>query len=208
MLTPTDIHLLVGLFSTLTTPDNVDIVLGEMIYDEASRRKRDIDVTIRYKNDEGEEISFVGLQVKDHNRKLGSPEVEQLCLHFKDSKAIKKGGIVSASGFTTPAKNKAAYHKIDLYEFKDWEYSREYLGHVMFPKDFFVVEMSNRIIQPPHFGYITIEELTKEEQLEVTGSSLVQNVDGTPIPYVKNIQELLYAVINKMMQKDIFNKKL
>jgi len=86
MLTLTDIHLIVGLFSKLTTLDNVDLELGAMVFHEASKRKRDIDVTIKYKDKDGDEVTFVGLQVKDHNRKLGSQEVEQLCQQFNDSK--------------------------------------------------------------------------------------------------------------------------
>lgn len=208
MLTPTDIHLLVGVFSKLTTPDNVDIVLGEMVYDEAAQRKRDIDITIRYKNEEGEEVSFVGLQVKDHGRKLGSPEVEQLCLHFKDSRSIKKGGIVSASGYSKPAIKKAAYHQIDLYEFRDWDHSFQDLPHVRFNEDFKLTEVRNVFIKPPDVNYIFDEEITKQELGEFNGKSRVQNIDGTPIPQTSIINELNNNFINKVLQYETIRTQL
>lgn len=208
MLTPTDIHLLVGVFSKLTTPNDVDIVLGEMVYDIASKSKRDIDVTIRYKNEKGEEISFVGLQVKDHNRKLGSPEVEQLCLHFKDSKSIKKGGIISASGFTKPAINKAAYHKIDLYEFRNWDHTYKDLSHVQFCNNFYMNEISNDFIEGPHVEYIIEEILSESESAEFNEEAIILNYDGTQIPNTENLKALNNNFLNQIFQNETFKLKL
>lgn len=208
MLTPTDIHLMVGVFSKLTTPENVDIILGDMVHDIASKTKRDIDITISYKNDLGEEISFVGLQVKDHNRKLGSPEVEQLILHFKDSDSIKKGGIVSASGFTKPAINKAKHHDIDLYEFRDWEHLSNDLPHIQFPESFNFNEESNSFITNPDVQYIIDEELSEVEIADFTGEANVMNLDGTQIPKTKNINDLNNNFINQALQNEIIKLQL
>ncbi|MFZ4799200.1 MAG: restriction endonuclease [Bacteroidia bacterium] len=208
MLTPTDIHLIVGLFSKITTPNDVDIVLGEMVYDFASKSKRDIDVTIKYKNEKGEEISFVGLQVKDHNRKLGSPEVEQLCLHFKDSKSIKKGGIISASGFTKPAINKAAHHKIDLYEFRNWDHTFKDLSHVQFCDNFYLNEISNDFIEGPHFKYTIDEILSESESAKFNEEALVLDNDGTQIPNIENLKALNKYHINQIFQNETFKLKL
>lgn len=208
MLTPTDIHLIVGVFSKLTTPDNVDIVLGEMVYDTASKSKRDIDITIRYKNELGEEVSFVGLQVKDHNRKLGSHEVEQLIQHFKDSKSIKKGGIISASGFTKPAINKAEHHRIDLYKFKDWNDTFKGLSHIRFPPDFRMDEISNVFIKRPDVKYIFDEEFSEQELSEFNGKAKVMNVDGTAIPQTDNLNDLTNNFVNKIFQNESIKLKL
>jgi len=209
MLTPTDIHLLVGLFSKLTTPENVDIVLGDMIYDKASQSNRDIDVTIRYKNDLGEEVLFVGLQVKDHNRKLGSPEVEQLCAHFKDSIAIKRGGIISASGFTKPAINKAAYHGIDLYNFRDFDTGTD-LQHIKFPPDFQFHEIREVFTQKPDVNYsIDIEEnLSNIDISSFNENTPVFNIDGTAIDRTINIGDLNNNFINQILQHETIRLKL
>ncbi len=209
MLTPIDVHILVGIFSKLTTPDNVDIILGDMVFDDAAKRKRDIDVTIKYRNDSGNEISFVGIQVKDHTRKLGSPEIEQLCLHFKDSSPIKKGGIVSASGFTKPGINKAAAHGIELYEFKDWDHSFKDLPHIRFPENFTLDEITNVFVGKPDVTYLLEkEELTEEEASAFNGNSKVMNQDGTPIPRTRVLSDLNNNFINKSLQHDIISSQL
>ena len=136
MLTPTDTHLLAGILTKLTSPESVEIVLGNMMYDQASERKRDIDIAVKYVNEKEEEVAFVGIHVKDHTRPLGSPEVEQLCLHFKDTPSIQRGGIISASGYTKPGIRKAIYHGIDLYELKVWNRNSSVLEHMQFPKEF------------------------------------------------------------------------
>ena len=208
MLTPTDVHLIVGVLSKLETPDNVDIVLGEMVYDEASQRKRDIDITIRYKDELGEEVSFVGIQVKDHGRKLGSPEVEQLCQHFKDSKSIRKGGIVSSSGFTKPAINKAAYHKIDLYEFRDWNHSLRELPNVKFDRDFKFKEVTNVFTSKPNVTYIINESLTEDEIANFNGNTQVENSDGTTISKTNNLSYLNNNLINNALISESISEQL
>lgn len=200
MLTPIDIHLLVGLLSKLTTSENVDIVLGEMVYDEAAQKKRDIDVTIRYKNDSGEEVSFVGLQVKDHNRKLGSPEVEQLCMHFKDTPSLKRGGIVSSSGYTEPAIRKAAFHQIDLYELQDWESSGQNLKHIQFDSNFKFHEVTNIFTEKPNVKYIFSQLLSPEEVAAFDHNAKVSNKDGTAIPDTPTLGNLNNNLINQVLQ--------
>ena len=199
MLTPTDIHLIAGLFSKISTPDDVDIILGEMVYDKAAKRKRDIDITIKYKNEQGKEISFIGIQVKDHTRKLGSPEVEQLCQHFKDTESINKGGIISASGFTKPAINKAKYHNIDLYELGDWEYNLNELPHLKFPKDFKLNEISNVFIDKPKIIYIFEEDLLEKSKTFFNGNSHVFYANGSEILNIKTIDELSNSFIRQVL---------
>lgn len=202
MLTPTDIHLIVGSFCKLTTPDNVDIVLGEMVYDKASKRKRDIDIGIKYFNEKNEEVVFAGLQVKDHTRKLGSPEVEQLCLHFKDSESIKRGGIVSSSGFTKPGINKAAYHGIDLYEFRDYDPSKE-LNHVRPSSENFLTEVKRQLVQPPRINFVLDSENENlDSTIPLKHELRIFNQQNESVPQLATIDDLAKKLINNLFRDE------
>ncbi len=43
MLTPTDVHLLVGLLTQISRPESVDIILGDMIFDSVAEEDRDVE---------------------------------------------------------------------------------------------------------------------------------------------------------------------
>ena len=209
MLTPTDTHLLAGILTKLSNPNSVEIILGKMVYDVASKRKRDIDIRVKYVNQEGEDVSFVGLQVKDHTRKLGSPEVEQLCMHFKDSTSIKKGGIISASGFTKPAISKAKYHGVDLYHLKDWEANNGIdLKHIRFDDDFFVNEIIPTITNRPLFTLNFERELNSEESQGLSNETKLFRKDGTLLTDPKNIKNLCTVLLNSVMKDDSIHDKL
>ena len=120
MLTPTDVHYIVGFLSQAAGPDNVEIELGDFVYDRASKTRRDVDVTITVRNADGSLTAFKGIEVKAHKRRLNSEHVEQLIQKLADMPSITHSGIVSASGFTKPAIRKAQHHNVDLYELKDW----------------------------------------------------------------------------------------
>lgn len=206
MLTPTDIHLLVGILSKLTTPENVEIVLGEMVYDEASQRKRDIDIIVKYKAENGEEVSFVGIQVKDHTRKLGSPEVEQLCLHFKDTPSIKKGGIVSASGYTKPAINKAKHHDIDLYHLKEWDETPAlFVGSIIIPPEFRFTQVFPYFEQPPNIIFNIDDSVTEEEKKHLN-EVRVYNLNGSEIPNTPTLKHLGDNLLNRSLQTKEINE--
>lgn len=167
MLSATDIHLLVGLLSRETNPEAVEIILGNMIYDQASQTKRDVDVTIRSKDNLGKEVAYVGIEVKDHHRKLGSIEVEQLCAKLRDMKSISQGGIVSASGYTRPAIRKAMYHGVDLYELKTWNNSKIQLSHMRFDT-----------MDP---SYMSTRDFVGEVQVAVHTKDAMLNTDHIPL---------------------------
>lgn len=120
MLTPNDVHYLVGFLSLACGAENVEVDLGKRVYDSACRTRRDVDVTITARNADGSQSAFKGIEVKAHKRPLGSEHVEQLTQKLRDMPAITARGIVSASGFTKPATRKAEHHGIDLYELADW----------------------------------------------------------------------------------------
>jgi hypothetical protein len=121
MLTPTDIHHVVGLLSRATNPESVDVELGSSVWDDASENNRDVDVTVTVRNPDGTVSVFKGIEVKAHSRKLGSEVVEQLAQKLKDMPTVTHRAIVSASGFTRPAVKKANKHAVELYELKEWQ---------------------------------------------------------------------------------------
>ena len=73
MLTPTDIHHLVGLILLCFEPEDVQVELGDFLFDRAAESFRDVDVTIKGKVP----CRLVGIEVKSH-WKLDSTHVEQL----------------------------------------------------------------------------------------------------------------------------------
>jgi hypothetical protein len=62
VLNPIDIHYIVGFLSQAAGPDNVEIELGDFLYDEATKTERDVDVTITTRNCDGSRLSLVGLE--------------------------------------------------------------------------------------------------------------------------------------------------
>lgn len=126
MLTPTDVHLLVGLLTQASSPDNVKVELGSLIYDAAAAKLRDVDVTVR--RQVGEIKALKGLEVKRHTEPLDVTHVEQLALKLKDMPALTSRQIVSASGYTSSAIKKAAVHDVELFKLTDWneKYSFEH----------------------------------------------------------------------------------
>lgn len=209
MLTPTDTHLLVGILTKLSNLDSVEIILGKMVQDIAAKRKRDIDISVKYINEDGEEVSYVGLQVKDHTRKLGSPEVEQLCMHFKDTPSIKKGGIISASGFTKSAIFKANHHGVDLYHLRDWEEDMGIdLEQIKFGDGFFTNEIVQSITNKPIFNLIFERELTEIERHSITNRSPLFLEDGSIIKDRINIETVCNNLVSLIMSDDLIQEKI
>jgi hypothetical protein len=126
MLTPTDIHYVVGLLSRASHPESVEVEMGNFVWDEASETNRDVDVTITARNPDNSVSVFKGIEVKAHTRKLGSEAVEQLSQKMKDMPTITHRAIISSSGFTKPAIKKAAKHGVELFELKDWEPANDF----------------------------------------------------------------------------------
>jgi hypothetical protein len=112
------IQYLVGLCCLKWDPDAVEVRVGDMIYDPAAEKKRDIDITVTV----GGQLlhAFKAYEVKHESSPLDIPDVEQLCIKMSDIPSLTHRGIVSSSGFTAGAQKKAAYHGIDLYEIRQW----------------------------------------------------------------------------------------
>lgn len=120
LLTHNDVHLLVGLLSQLTSPEDVEVELGTHVLDVSSGTERDVDVTITARAADGSVAAYAGIEVKDECKPLDIIAVEQLCMKLKDMPSITRRSIVSASGYTKPAKQKAAHHEVDLLTLKPW----------------------------------------------------------------------------------------
>jgi len=111
MLTPVDVHSLVGLLSVPSGPENVEVVLGD----------GDVGLTITTRDRGGNVTAFHGLEVDDHARPLDLADVEQLCAKLADMPALTSHAIVSASGYTEPAIRKARHHALVPWSFERWD---------------------------------------------------------------------------------------
>jgi hypothetical protein len=108
MLSETDIHYVTGFLYVLTRREDISIVLGEKVFDEASESRRDVDIVIATAGEHG----LAGIEVKDEGRPLHVGLVEGICQKFADMPSITRRSIVSASGYTAPALKKAAAHGV------------------------------------------------------------------------------------------------
>lgn len=120
MLTHTDVHLLVGMLSLITNPEDVEIELGSKVHDAASGTARDVDITIISRDPDGSVSAYAGVEVKDEGEPLGTQTVEQLIGKLNDMPTITRKAIVSSSGYTAPAKSKARYHGVELLTLREW----------------------------------------------------------------------------------------
>ena len=141
MLLATDVHYLVGLLSLVSTPENVEIILGDFVHDASIDKERDVDVTITYRDPDGKISAFKGIEVKKHSRPLDVIHVEQLSIKLNDMPNISHRAIVSASRYTQPAIKKAKVHGIDLFSLIPWDNPMRGFGHVSVPENFFIQEM-------------------------------------------------------------------
>jgi hypothetical protein len=114
------VQYLVGLCCLQWHPDAVDVVLGDMVLDTAAGKPRDVDVTVTISQSGHVTHAFKAYEVKREGKPLDVAEVEQLCLKLLDMPSVTHKAIVSASGFTTSARDKAIRHGIILYELCPW----------------------------------------------------------------------------------------
>ncbi|MDH6166080.1 hypothetical protein M2282_001221 [Variovorax boronicumulans] len=120
LLTPMLVQYLVGLCCVKWDADVVEATLGDMVYDSAAEKPRDVDVTVTVSPPEGGAYAFKAYEVKREKKPLDLIDVEQLCLKLKDMDAVTHRAIVSASGFSAAARKKAAAHGVELYELREW----------------------------------------------------------------------------------------
>jgi Restriction endonuclease len=152
MLTPTDFHLLVGLLTQVSRPDGIDFELGSMVSDSVAEEERDVDITFMTPGEDGSTTVFEGIEVKRHKRPLDVGHIEQLCAKLVDMPAIKAAGIVSASGYTHAAANKAKHNGVTLYSLTDWRTPMD-IGGVTIADQFAVQELGYEWVGPYHVHF-------------------------------------------------------
>jgi hypothetical protein len=191
MLTPTDIHYLVGLLTRVTVPDDVEVELGELVYDIAAQKKRDIDITVKHKTKEGIITVFRGIEVKDHSKPLNVTHVEQLCQKFADIPDITHKAIVSASGYTKGAEKKAKYYSVELFHLIPWNDPSIGFNHVSFPKEGIPFSEDCHSWMDTPIMAINVNEKDKELLKDLDLLALpVCFADGSQIPNCSTVKEL------------------
>lgn len=189
MLTDTDTHYLVGLLTRVPEGTDVIVELGDMVYDKAANKKRDVDVTVSRTNEDGTRSVYKGVEVKNHHRPLDVAKVEQLCLKLDDMPDITHRSIVSASGYTSAAVTKAESHGVELLEIVDWPNPREGFN-VQFDADSALTFIEHEWVDGPHIRVNVSETdavvLSKgfDKNLEVI------TADGKPYPNGASLGDL------------------
>jgi Restriction endonuclease len=118
-LSPMLFQYLVGLYTLEQgSAADYDVVVGDLVMDEASETLRDVDVTVTGRD--GSSRRFVGYEVKHWVKRLDVSHVEALVAKLNDMPSITQGAIVCSSGYSDTAIKKAKYHGIDLYVIKEW----------------------------------------------------------------------------------------
>ncbi|MDO8544874.1 MAG: restriction endonuclease [Opitutaceae bacterium] len=123
MLTPNEVHLVVGILTMASTDQDVEIELGSQVMDQAAGTTRDVDIMLRYQSPTGPRV-IAGIEVKAHTRPLDIEHVEQLVIKLSDVRAGTPS-IVSASGYTPAAVKKAAAHRVELLSLVGWNAALE-----------------------------------------------------------------------------------
>jgi hypothetical protein len=108
MLSETDIHYITGFLYIVSRQQEINVVLGDKVYDEAAESERDVDIVIASAG----ETEMIGVEVKDKGRPLDVSIVEGICSKFNDMPTIASRAIVSSSGYTKPARRKAAKYGV------------------------------------------------------------------------------------------------
>lgn len=121
MLNHKDVHYLAAVLTQISSPWGVEIMLGERVPDVSTGTSRDVDITMKFQLLDGTQVEMHGIEVKDEKKPLDTQLVEGIIQKLRDMPSLTKQGLVSASGFTAPARKKAKYHGLELYRFEDWD---------------------------------------------------------------------------------------
>jgi len=200
MLTETDVHYLTGILIMASYPVDVDIELGDMVYDIAGKRNRDIDITVTAKDSAGVLSAFSGIEVKDENRPLDATRVEQLCRKMQDMPSITHRAIVSASGYSKTAINKAAYHKTDLFHLIDWELPLPNFEHLHSDVAFTLTNSQYRWSDGTRLRFTCDPPLTLEESEVIKSNCAVCDAAGKPIPLHPDMNQFSRKILENCFQ--------
>jgi hypothetical protein len=202
VLTPTDVHLLVGLLTQASSAENVKVELGSLIYDSAAEKLRDVDITVA--QTVGEIESLKGLEVKRHTQPLDVTHVEQLVLKLEDMPALTSRQIVSASGYTSAAVKKATAHNVELFRLTDWDKKYSF-QHARFNETSSSCSRSLEYVAGPHL-HIEVESYGKE--FAKADPSHIKVVDRQGAPHVWDVtfrefqNNLIVNTTNELQSRD------
>jgi hypothetical protein len=205
MLTPTDIHYLIGLLTFATDGNDVEIELGDMVFDDAAEKERDVDITVTKKNSNGTLDMYRGIEVKDHSKPLDVIHVEQLCAKMADMPDLTHKAIVSASGYTKPAILKAQKHEVDLLEIVPWDDTTVGFEPIRTAKENWnFIDYKLNIIEG------NVRFIVEEPENEPKFTKTIQTINplvcyqaGEPIPNISYMSELANRIsinaVNQML---------
>ncbi|MGH8778811.1 hypothetical protein [Paraburkholderia sp.] len=123
MVTPMMVQYLVGLCCFRRELQAIEIIVGDMVFDEAAEKERDVDVTVTIADEDGVVTAFKAAEVKHEGQPLDVAKVEQLIAKLTDMPKVTHRAIFSTSGYTDTACLKAAKRGVDLYTLQRWERS-------------------------------------------------------------------------------------
>ncbi|CAN5116519.1 hypothetical protein BH11PLA2_BH11PLA2_37920 [soil metagenome] len=198
-MTPMHFQYLAGLCCLRCNPDAMEMILGDRVLDESTGTCRDVDVTITI-NESGNRTAFMGFEAKMESGPLDVSKVEQLCAKLNDMPGFTTRAIVSASGYSKTAIQKAKKHNIKLYTFQDWQ------GNVSdsFPKLTLEGPPQEAIghkathlkwLDPVSYRLILREKCGDCGPLEPDRDSTVQGVDGRNIGDIATLDQLIKHTI-------------
>jgi hypothetical protein len=189
MLTPNEVHFLVGLLTMVSRPDGLEIELGSMVYDSSAEEERDVDITVRSVNEQGVISAFDGIEVKNHSRPLDVTHVEQLCIKLRDMPDVTDRAIVSASGFSEPAIRKAKRNDVGLFVLKDWSGHLEDSG-ITIAEGMTIQERGLQWVDSPHVTLNPNMHISDKARRRITPKTKVTNSLGHPVPNTPDFQSL------------------
>jgi hypothetical protein len=202
MLTPTDVHLITGLLTQASSPENVKVELGSLIYDSAAEKLRDVDVTVA--EAVGEIKALKGLEVKKRTEPLDVTHVEQLALKLKDMPALTSRQIVSANGYTSAALKKAAAHNVELFRLTDW-HEKYSFKHARFNEASSFCSRSLEYVAGPH---LHVELESHGEEFAKADPSLIEITDHQGARHAWNVtfrefqNNLIVNTTNELQSRD------
>jgi hypothetical protein len=204
MLSANDVHYLVGFLTIMSNPDDVEISLGDLVYDEAAEETRDVDITVTYKDEKGLLSAFKGIEVKRIGRPLDVAQVEQLAAKFRDMPALNHKSIVSASGFSKPAVKKAAAHGVELFTFAEWANPMVGFDHIKFVPWATAQQNIYTFALAPQVIFNPTDPIPDEIKRRLNEDSQLCDSTGSPHVAYKTIRDLTDAMeIVALNQEDI-----
>lgn len=198
MLTDNDVHYLVGFLQLISTPELVETELGSMIFDSAAAEERDVDITMTYRDAEGSTVAMSGIEVKAHGRSLDVTHVEQLSAKLRDMPSITKRVIVSASGYTEGAINKAKAHSVELYALEDWDPTVK-----LFATD--VTELANAVERRLSWGHADVRyvspSLSSKKNPCLKSTSRIYGSNGKLLSDPPNVHTLTDNILRNSLDQ-------